>query len=479
MLHRPAPPDRLLPTSVAAIAAAVNGRVLDPVTVAELFAARVADRNPALNAIVAFDRAVPLRDAATVRARIAAGEVLPIAGVPVVVKDCIFVEGLRVTQGCRAHAGFVAPRDAVVVERIRGAGGIVLGLGNMSELGCRGVTDNPLYGPTRHPLDPRLTPGGSSGGPAAAVAAALAPCAIGTDAGGSSRRPPAHVGVVGFKPTNGAVPDVFGYPSLTPGVNTICPIGDTVDDVARLFAVIVGEDRRDPFSIAVPAIAPRPATSLRIAFSPTLGLDEPIDGDVADALCQAVDVLRTAGLRIERTDPAWPPNRSAAIVSATEHAGLAAQYGEAWRRDPSLFDPHVGGLIEAGLRLSAVDAVRARMASLDVWQAARAFFSEYDLLLGPTLACVSWPLDLDAPATIGGRKAAPRGHAVFTPLFNHSQSPAITIPCGAGRNALPVGLQIVGPRLADRQVLAAASWMEEALGERARPWLISPPPMAH
>ena len=136
---------------------------------------------------------------------------MPLAGVPIIVKDNIWVEGWRITQGSRLFAEFIAPRDAIAIERLKKAGAVIVGIGATSEFACKGVTTSPLFGPTRHPLDPDLTPGGSSGGPAAAVAAGLVPLAIGTDAGGSSRRPPAHVGVVGFKPSYGAIPYGPGF----------------------------------------------------------------------------------------------------------------------------------------------------------------------------------------------------------------------------------------------------------------------------
>jgi len=160
----------------------------------------------ALNAVVTVNSARTLADAAAVDARLRAGETMPLAGVPIVVKDNIWVGGWRVTQGSRLFANFIAPQDAIAIERLRSAGAVIVGIGATSEFACKGVTTSQLYGPTRHPLDPALTPGGSSGGPAVAVAAGLVPLAIGTDAGGSSRRPPAHVGVAGFKPSYGAIP---------------------------------------------------------------------------------------------------------------------------------------------------------------------------------------------------------------------------------------------------------------------------------
>src|SRR5438067_7774393 len=223
----------------------------------------------ALNAVVSIDPARTLADAAAVDACLSAGEKIPLAGVPVVVKDNIWVGGWRVTQGSKLFADFIAPQDAIAIERLRNAGAVVVGIGATSEFACKGVTTSPLFGPTRHPLNPDLTPGGSSGGPATAVAAGLVPIAIGTDAGGSSRRPPAHVGVVGFKPSYGAIPYGPGFAEPFFGLSVIAPIATTVVDVALAFESMVGLDPRDPDS-AVIASNDRELKDLRIAYSPRL-----------------------------------------------------------------------------------------------------------------------------------------------------------------------------------------------------------------
>src|SRR3954469_21479069 len=190
-----------------------------------------------------------------------------LAGVPVVIKDNIWVDGWRITQGSRLFAEFVAPQDAIAIERLRKAGAVLVGIGATSEFACKGVTTSPLYGPTRHPLHPTLTPGGSSGGPAAAVAAGLVPLAIGTDAGGSSRRPPAHVGVVGFKPSYGAIPYGPGFAEPLFDISVIAPIPRSVADAALAFEAMAGPDARDPDSAAVDSDERR-FPDLRIAFSP-------------------------------------------------------------------------------------------------------------------------------------------------------------------------------------------------------------------
>jgi len=464
----PADPVRL---TAPEIADGINAGRLDPVAVTQAFIARVQARNADLNALVNFDPAPALQAAEHLRARLANGEAMPLAGVPLVVKDGFWVAGRRITQGSPLFRDFVCPRDALSVARLTQAGAVIVGIGNMPEFGCKDVTDNRLFGPTRHPMDPRLTPGGSSGGCAVAVAADMAPIALGGDGGGSSRRPPSHVGIVGFKPTNGVVADPWGFPGIMPGIAATCPIGRTVADVALMFEAMAGPHPEDPLSLSLPDTPLSPITALRVAWSPRLGLDVAVDSDVADTVAASVERLRQAGLRVVAADPPWPDGTSEQRILPIEYSGLAAEFGAAWQRDASQFDPHVGAQIEAGLALSGADVARAWGASLELASSLAVFFGGYDLLLCPTTACVSWDLDRVHPERIGGLPSPPRGHAVFTPLFNHARTPAITIPCGAGRDGLPVGLQIVGPRLADRQVLAAAAWMEHVLGDDARPWL--------
>jgi len=416
----------------------------------------------ALNAVVTVDPERTLADAAAVDARLRAGETMPLAGVPVIVKDNIWVGGWRVTQGSRLFADFIAPRDAIAIERLRSAGAVVVGIGATSEFASKGVTTSPLFGPTRHPLDPALTPGGSSGGPAAAVAAGLVPLAIGTDAGGSSRRPPAHVGVAGFKPSYGAIPYGPGFAEPFFGLSVIAPIAADIADIALAFEAMAGSDPRDPDS-AVIAKEVGDVAGLRISFSPRLGLDVAIDDVVADGLVSAVDRLSAAGLRIMQHDPVWPTGATEDAIMPLQHAGLAALYGDAFRKDPTIFDPDIAKQIERGLSWSGAEVAGALVASAAVANAFAAFLTDVDLLLTPTVACVAWPLTQLGPDMIGGRPASPRGHAVFTPFVNHARLPAISIPCGTDPRGLPFGLQIVARRGQDRTLLDAAQRIEALL----------------
>lgn len=416
----------------------------------------------ALNAVVTVDPERTLANAAAVDARLRAGETMPLAGVPVIVKDNIWVGGWRVTQGSRLFADFIAPRDAIAIERLRSAGAVVVGIGATSEFASKGVTTSPLFGPTRHPLDPALTPGGSSGGPAAAVAAGLVPLAIGTDAGGSSRRPPAHVGVAGFKPSYGAIPYGPGFAEPFFGLSVIAPIAADIADIALAFEAMAGSDPRDPDS-AVIAKEVGDVAGLRMAISPRLGLDVAVDDVVADGLASTVDRLCAAGLRITQRDPVWPAGVTEDGIMPLQHAGLAALYGDTFRKDPTIFDPDIAGQIARGLSWSGADVAGALLASAAIAGAFAAFFTEFDLLLTPTVPCVAWPLTQLGPDMIGGKPASPRGHAVFTPFVNHARLPAISIPCGTDPRGLPFGLQIIARRGQDRTLLGAARGIEALL----------------
>lgn len=445
------------------IAEGVNRGELDPAQVLAGFEERIAQRNAQLNAIVGGRSEGLDADLHHLQQRLAAGERPPLAGVPIVVKDVIWVEGRRVTQGSRLFKDFVAPRDAIAVERLRRAGALIVGMGNTSEFACKGLTTNLLYGVTRHPKDPRLTPGGSSGGCAVAVADGMAPLALGTDGGGSSRRPPAHVGVVGFKPSWGAVPDSIGFPHAFNGLQVIAPIARNVGDTALLFEAVAGADRRDPDSVALAGIDEQVARHPHIAYSPRLGLDVPVDADVDAAMRAAIERLRQAGFDIETADPVWPAGVDEAALAPLQHVGLANLFGTAWREDASRFDPDIARQIERGLSWTGAQVAQAREAGRQIALTLAQFFTHFDFLVCPTTPCVAWPHDRLGPATIGGVSVEPRGHAVFTPFINHAMAPAISLPCGAGRDGLPVGLQLIAARGLDRTLLQVAGAIEQAL----------------
>lgn len=447
-------------------AARVNARELSATDVARHFTLRVQRLNPALNAIVQFDAEAVLAEARHVDERLAAGEALPMAGVPVTIKDNLWVEGRTVTQGSRLFAGFIAPRDAWAVARLRALGAVVLGITNCSEFACKGVTDNLVYGATHHPLDPSLTPGGSSGGAVSALAAGLGLLALGTDAGGSIRRPAAHCGLVGHKPTQGVIPHPWGFAEPNYGVSVIGLAARNVSDCAWLLDHLLGFDAGDP---AAPPLAvslgahdgvhAEPPRSLRIAWSPQLGCAYAIDADVLAALTKRVDELRAAGWQVANADPAWPHGIREYALAALQHAGLHTLYGDALKTRRAEIDPNLATQIEAGATITPADVARVLRLRECIAASLSHFFEQHDLLLCPTAPVTAWPLDQLGPPVIGGEPAGPRGHAAFTPLFNHCGVPACSVPAGLVRG-LPVGLQIVAPRFEDARVLQMAAQLE-------------------
>jgi aspartyl-tRNA(Asn)/glutamyl-tRNA(Gln) amidotransferase subunit A len=452
------------------VAASVLGGALSACEVAAAMNARIAALDPLLNAFVDHRPADVLEAASAVDARIAAGERPPLAGVPFTVKDNLWLGGRPATFGSRLFEGFVAPRDSWCVARLRALGAVPLGVTACSEFACKGVTNTPLHGRTLNPWDTSRTPGGSSGGAVAAVAAGLGPLALATDAGGSTRRPAAHTGLVGMKPTLGYVPNPWGFDDPNHLLSVIGQVGRDVEDCALMLDALAGFDGRDPLSQPVFATArvgdalkaQRPAW--RVAVATDLGCGFAIDADVREAFEAAIGRLTDAGWLIVRAHPAWPAGGGEYPLLALQQAELAALFGDEWRRDPSRFDPDIAAQIELGVGLGGARVAEVLMLRDKLSAAYAAFFDRFDLLVTLTSPVEAWSADRLGPAEIGGRPAGPRGHAGFTPLFNYCGAPSVSIPFGFGRNRLPLGLQIAGPRYADARVLAAAWQAERTFG---------------
>lgn len=444
-----------------ALAARVRSGEVSAVTVAEHFIARTEWLNPALNAIVQFEPERVRAEAAAIDARLAAGESLPLAGVPVTVKDNVWVEGYAQRQGSLLYEGFVAPRDAWVVARIKALGAVVLGITNCSEFACKGNTVNLVYGSTRHPEVLSLTPGGSSGGAVSALASGLGLLAIATDAGGSTRRPAAHTGLVGLKPSPGLIPHPWGFAEPNYGLSVIGLLGRDVADVSWLFDQLIAFDAADPAAPPLPVglgvgdLQP-PPRELRIGWSPRLGCGFAVDEDVAAALQARVDGLRAAGWSITDADPVWPEGTREYPLIKLQHAGLHALYGQRLAADRRRIDPDLVAQIETGAGVTPGDVANALRLRERITRALGDYFERYDLLLTPTTPVTAWPIEQLGPPVIEGKPAGPRGHAAFTPLFNYAGVPALSVPTGRVRG-LPVGLQVVAPRYEDARALRFAA----------------------
>lgn len=427
-----------------------------PMEALEAVLARVARHDPALNAVIARDepgaRAAARASEARWRAGAPAG---PLDGVPLTVKDSITVAGLPCSWGSPVFRDFVPDRDELPVARLRAGGAVILGKTNVPEFTMVGYTDNTLFGPTRNPWDRRLTPGGSSGGAVAAVAAGFGPLALGTDGGGSIRRPASHVGIFGLKPTPGRIPRCDGLPAIFADLEQIGPLARTMPDLIALTAAIAAPDATDPLSRFMPGfVVPSPAPRLRILYIPRFGA-HPVDAEIAASCAAAARALAALGHVVEEGEAPWDVDAVNAAAQSVAPAGLAwlmAQKG-AEPAGPMLRNAaEAGRAMDAPTLFGALHAIREfrRLLSRDV-------FVRWDALLTPAAAALPWPAEESHPPMIAGQPVGPRGHAVFTAFANAAGLPGLTLPCAPAASGLPIGVQLVGAPGDDALLCAAGA----------------------
>jgi aspartyl-tRNA(Asn)/glutamyl-tRNA(Gln) amidotransferase subunit A len=464
-------------TPAVGLAELIRRRALSPVEIVRAVLERIERVNPLLGAYVAVHAERALGDARAAEQAVMAGEPLgPLHGVPVSIKDNLWTAGERATYGSRLLADFVAPEDAPSVADLRAAGAIFVGRTNLPEFAWRGSTDNRLFGPSHNPWDLSRTPGGSTGGGAAAVAGGLAPLALGSDGAGSIRIPASFCGLVGLKPTFGRVPM---YPAAGGNelVAHVGPLARTVRDAALMMNAIARHDLRDAFALPddgvdylaacdEPLAGGRGRAHIRIAWSPDLGF-APVERETRDIAQAAARAFMELGLTV---DEAGPDLGDPSTILRTLYGG--AQAGAHAARSPeqkAQMDPELVAYAEASAGLSVVDYVRAVSARQGLVDSLRRFFERYDLLLTPTLCLPAFPLGVVGPAEVAGRKVTHLGWTLCYP-FNYSGQPAISVPAGWTSAGLPVGLQIIGRRLEDALVLRAAATLETL-----RPWAVRRP----
>jgi aspartyl-tRNA(Asn)/glutamyl-tRNA(Gln) amidotransferase subunit A len=436
--------------SAAELAAGYAGGTLSPRDALESVLTRIEAVNPKINAIVTFDiaGARAAADASTARWRDGRARGA-FDGAPLTVKDNIPVRGMRATWGSRIYADWVPDKDELPIAKLREGGAVIIGKTNCPEFTLQGYTDNLVFGVTRNPWDLALTPGGSSGGAVAAVAAGLGPVAVGTDGGGSIRRPAAHTGLVGFKPSRDAVARSDGFPVILLDCEVIGPIAKTVADARALFHALAG------LPVIPPSPAPRP---LRILYVKQFG-GSPVDPDIAASVEQAAKHLAAFGHSVEEGEAPFDIdalNRAWPVIS---QAGLAwllkdyiARFGE--------ISPPMQDMARAGAALSATAYYAAVDVITQLRQTLHAFFARTDLIMTPSIAALSWPAAEPFPPTIAGQSVGPRGHAVFTAFANMAGCPAISIPCAPSKTGLPIGFHLVGRVGHDDMILAAAAQYE-------------------
>jgi amidase len=452
--------------SAVELAAMMRARAVSPVEVLDAHLAVIARLNPRLNAIVTLAADAAREAARLSEARIMAGEPLgPLEGLPFGVKDVTETAGIRTTYGSPLHADFVPTEDAEVVRRLKAAGAILLGKTNTPEFATGANTVNAVFGATRNPWNPALSPAGSSGGSAVAVASGMLPLAQGTDFGASVRLPAAFCGIVGIRPTPGLTPNHPMPLGWDPG-QVHGPLARSAEDAALMLDAMVGLSRLSPISVAPPWRSAREvvagvnhARGLRIAYvSDIAGIG--VEGEIDDICRAAAQRLEGAGAVVEEIafdvsegrDPyqVW---RGAWMVGQ-QHArlGQRAEFGDNLR-----------GSVERGLTITAADLAAAEMARLAVFHRFRALFERFDVLLTPAAPVKPYPVEMNFPAEISGRCLqnyidwiAPAFLVTLVSL------PAGSVPAGKTADGLPVGLQIVAPRFEEPLILSVAKLVQQA-----------------
>ena len=458
-LPRPSPsstPTQLAECSASTLLQLYRSGAASPVEATQAVLDRIARLNPQLQAFCLVDAESALQSARQSEARwLGAAPAGPLDGVPVSIKDLILTQGWPTLRGSRTvDPGQPWTVDAPVTARLREAGAVLLGKTCTPEFGCKGETNSPLTGITRNPWDLSRTPGGSSGGAAAAVAAGLGPLAVGTDGAGSVRIPAAFCGTFGLKPSFGRVP---AYP-LSPfgSVAHLGPHTLSVADAALMMTVISQPDARDWTALPPDGRDYRiglddGVRGLRIAYSPRLGYAKGVHPEVAAAVDRAVHELAALGAVVDAVDPGIADPLD--ICTGLWFVGASTVWSGLSPAQQALCDPDFQAEAALGQRLTALEVQQLHMRRGALGSHLRQFMQRYDLIATPAVAVPAF-------------EARPAGHSPLTPEamlgwtpfsypFNLSQQPAATIPCGLTADGLPIGLQLVGPMFGDALVLRA------------------------
>ena len=447
--------------SISELATALRNGELTAELLLDRCLERITRIDPSLNSFVAVDEAGARTAAKVSDARLAERSARStLEGVPISVKDNILVAGMPATWGSRALAAFVPSQDELPIVRLRAAGAVIIGKTNVPELTLEGYTKNDLFGITRNPWDTRLTPGGSSGGAAAGVAAGLVPAAIGTDGGGSARRPACHTGLVGWKPSAGHIPRIDGFPAILTDFETIGTLTRSVADASLLDAAMAGADARDRRSFCADA-RPWLQSKARILYIPQFG-DHPVDGEVSAATARVAADLAREGHAVREEGVVFDLDDVARIWHVVSRAGVAWLMGWNGRCLSNMAGASVRAMATEGGKLTGADYIDALERVAAFRRRCAELFERVDLILTPTAAALPWLAEKPYPDQIAGRLAGPRDHAVFTGWVNIAGVPAISLPVVLSKSGLPIGVQFAANFGADAALLAFAGAFSES-----------------
>ena len=465
--------EEIIYADAATLAGRIRHRELSPVEVVQAHLDRIDAVNPRLNALIAFPDGVMER-AREAEAAAARGEFWgPLHGVPFTVKDCVDTEGVVTTRGSRLFEDHVPDADATVVKRLKDAGGIFIAKSNMPEFALWWETDNLVYGRTENPWMIGRTPGGSSGGEAAAVASGMSPLGIGSDVGGSIREPSNYCGIVGLKATHGRIPLTGHWPETLLRFMHVGPIVRSVGDAALALGLMAGPDGVDHYALPVPIPDVTQFDSpsgLRVAWCPE-GPFAPVDRQVQDTVASAATALGELGCSVEEVGlegwESWPGQQISARIFAAEGnvylgpiiEGRQDLLALSMQRQLQVPGPSYEEYLDA---MEQVEQLRAACIKL---------FQDYDVLLLPSGPVIAHPHDTRRHEV--GADTAPARHALTcTVPFDLTGSPALSVPFGSSSEGLPIGVQVIGRHYEEATVLRAGAALEELhRPRRGRPLL--------
>jgi aspartyl-tRNA(Asn)/glutamyl-tRNA(Gln) amidotransferase subunit A len=458
-------------TPATDLIARIRSKALSPVEVTRAVLKRIEQTNPRINAFVTVTGDTALVAARAAESAVMKGERLgPLHGVPVSIKDLALVKDVPAKFGSAVFEQRIGEVDAPFVRRLREAGAILTGKTSTPEFGWKALGDSPLTGITRNPWNPAMTSGGSSAGAGAAAAAGLGPLHQGSDGAGSVRVPSAFCGIYGLKPTFGRVP--MWPVSNTDSASHVGPMTRTVADAALMLAVMAGPDDWDRQSLDAP-----PADyvgrlrdgvkGLRVGWSLDLGCCR-VDPEIGQVARSAAEAFQELGSTVEDAKVSLPDTRE--MIHLMWNAHYAGNYAPFLEKFRARMDPGLVAALEDGRRYTAEAYVEMRGRKHAYCDAVRALFDTYDLLLTPTVSVAAFEVGRLNPAHFPQHAWDWFPWAGFSYPFNFTGQPAATVPAGFTASGMPVGLQIVGRRLADLQVLQASAAFEEA-----RPWVAKRP----
>ncbi len=463
-------------TPAVKLARMIREGEISPVELTQTVLERIEAVNPRINAYCTLVPEFALRAAREAEQKGMKKENLgPLHGIPLSIKDLTPTRGIRTTWGSRHYRDFVPQEDALLVQRLKAAGAVILGKTNTPEFGIGINTTNALFGTTLNPWDPSRTAGGSSGGAAAALAAGLGPLAQGSDLGGSLRIPASFCGVVGFRTTPGTIPkypnywawDTFSVPG---------PMARTASDAALMLSVMGGFHEKDPVSVredfsSLAEEIEQDYRGKRVAWSPDLGGLCPVEPEVVRICQAAAKKFEEMGCAVEEAFPDLQDVLE--IIEGLRILSSVNNYAHLLGVEEGIDNQFFKHFLNLSAKTPVAQVAAAERKRSALWFRVQAFFEKYDLLLCPTTSVPAFPAEQLFPPAVAGKSIENRIESyLLTYAFSMVALPAISVPAGWTQNGLPVGMQIIGKRLSDKTVLRAA-----ATFERIAPWADRRPPI--